>query len=540
MAHLVLQLSARSEAALVEMASRYHNWLENLDDEQFSSFCQTTLVRPQGHDHRATLVARSRSEMMHHLSSFTSATPSPNVFAGHYCELPKRKCVFTFPNSGMASLRSVPGLAEVHPCIHETLSQCDQAVQETLLDPIGFRLVELCEHAASPDARALPFVHFGIQLAIARLWQKAGFEPDAVVGVGIGQIASCVVAGAIDIKGAIARIAVLNHFELAPAASACLAQSHPFIIDCYSPSGKNVTPAVVRTVHECPDALADIPRWKAVDYFLQSLDEAQIDFCGNDIADSVVAALDAQSFWLELARLSVRYNVQWKCLLPRPRLIHPLPYPWQHSRFWLESSQAPKTPAALLQTVDAHSSSDGPEECGNSDLTSAGNISNVESGHTLTAPGHVVSNLNRQKLLNLPESERRSVLASYLKQKVAETLRLSANDMEEPQTFAGLGIDSLTALKLKNQVEADLNLPISLVKLLDGRSIGDLATDLLSSSFEPNPSAVQNSLPQLEEGRFAHEHERAPNGELTDYLASIPPEEIDQMLGELLNSDSAP
>jgi acyl transferase domain-containing protein len=533
---LVLQLSARSKTALVEMSSRYRDWMEKLDDEQFVSLCQTTLVRSQGHEHRATFVARSRSEMMHYLSSFTFAKPSPSVFVGRYCESPKRKRVFIFPGT-REYFHAIAGLAKIHPCIRETLAECDQAIQEVLLHPSGFRLAGLCEHTANPDARAIPFAHFGTQVALARLWQRSGFEPDAVAGIGIGQIASWVVAEAIDIVSAIARIAALNNIELAPSASSCLAQSRPFIIDCYSSLGKNIAPAMVQATllqaaDENPNALPDMPQWKAVDYFVQSLEGASIG------SDSFIAVSDAQSFRLELARLSVVHNVQWKNLLPRPMLMRPLPYPWQRSRFWLESNQMPGVPAARTEGADApNSSGDESLESSNVEPTSAGIICDVEDG-PLTAPSRALSVLNREELFNLPESERRSVLASYLKQKVAEALRLSADEMEEPQTFTGLGIDSLTALKLKNQVETDLNMPVSLVKLMDGHSIGDLATDLLSEGLELDPSAFLNKSLQLNESRSAHEQEQAPSHELPDYLANIPPEEIDRMLRELLNGDS--
>jgi acyl carrier protein len=216
-------------------------------------------------------------------------------------------------------------------------------------------------------------------------------------------------------------------------------------------------------------------------------------------------------------------------------LMRPLPYPWQRSRFWLESNQMTAVSAARTEFVDAtNSSGDGFLESDNDEPTSVCEL----EGEPLTTPSRVLSTLNREELFNLPEAERRSVLASYLKQKVAETLRLSADEMEEPQTFTGLGIDSLTALKLKNQVETDLNMSVSLVKLMDGHSIGDLATDLLSEGLELDPSAFSNNSLQLNESRSAHEQEQAPGHELPDYLANMPPEEIDRMLRELLNGDS--
>ncbi|HEV2964699.1 MAG TPA: beta-ketoacyl synthase N-terminal-like domain-containing protein, partial [Candidatus Angelobacter sp.] len=353
MKHFVLQLSARSEAALIQMAGRYHSLIEDLSDEQFSALCHTSLIRSEGHNHRATFTARNRIEMMRHLSGFRSATSSPNTFIGRYCEMPKCKRVFIFPDFGMAGSHAVAGMAKIHPCVQEALAECDQAVQEVLSHPIEFLLAELCEHAVSPDARALPFIHFGVQVALARLWQKAGFEPDAVAGIGMGKFASWVVSGATTIKSAVARIATVNHFELTAAGSSYLAQSRPFVIDCYSSLGKNILADVEQAAHDTVSALPAMPCWKAVDYFVQGLDVNLIGLIGeSDIANCVAAPPDSQSFWLELARLSVRHNIQWKNLLPRTILMRRPRYPWQHSRFWLESEQSPEAPAVQLQTFD--------------------------------------------------------------------------------------------------------------------------------------------------------------------------------------------
>lgn len=544
MEDFLLQLSTRSEAALFEMASRYRSRIETLNDEQFSALCLTSLVRPQGHDHRATFVACGRSEMMHHLSSFASKTLSPNVFTGRCGELRKRKRVFIFPDLSMTGFQAIVDLAKIHPCIQQTLAECDQALQEVLLRPIEFCLASLCERAISPEQRDLPWIHFGIQVALARMWQKAGLEPDAVAGTGMGLPASWVLTGTMDIKSAIARIAAGSGFELTAAGSSCLARCRPFVIDCYSSLGKNVIPDMARAAHKTFSGLPDMPQWKAVDYLVLSLDGSQADLIPrNDKADSVIAVLDSQSFWMALAQLSVRHNVQWKNLLPHSILMRPPRYPWQHSRFWLESDQARKTPTAQLETVDGLQS--GVSDCLVGDTFIDRVLDPSESSRTepVKALGAasaapisqcpdtpIASNLNREELLNLPGSERRAVLASYLKKQVAETLHRSTEDIDEPQTFTGLGIDSLTALRLKNRVEADLKMPVSLMKLLDGHSISDLATDLLSEGFESETFALKNNLSESDGDRFD-----TPDYGLTADINELPPEELDQMLRELLS-----
>lgn len=543
----VLQLSARSEAALIEMASRFRSLMETLNDEQFSALCRTSLVRPQGHDHRATFVAGGRSEMMQHLSGFASKTSSSNVFTGRCCEPPKRKRVFIFPDISMAGYQAVADLAKIHPCVQQTLEECDQALQEVLLDSVEFRLVALCERAITPEHCALPFIHFGVQVALARLWQKAGLEPDAVAGIGVGLLASWVVTGAIDIQSAIARIAAGKGFELTPAGLSCLAVTGSFAIDCYSSAGKNIMPDMAVAACGTFTDLSAKTQWKAVDYLVQSLDGNQVhSTVGKHTADPVITALDAQSFWIALAQLAVRHNVQWKSFLPHSMLMRPPHYPWQHSRFWLKSDQATKTQTTQLETVDGLQLGDRDGLAGDTLINRVLNPSDQSSTEPIKTPGvnsdapisqcpdaPIASNLNREKLRNLPESERRAVLASYLKRRVAETLHRSADDIDEPQTFTGLGIDSLTALQLKNRVEADLKMPVSLVKLLDGHSISDLATDLLSEAPESGSFPPKNSLPESDSVRAG-----VPDYGLSPDISKLPPEELDKILRELLAGEA--
>lgn len=534
----VLQLSARSETALIQMVGRYYNWMQNLGDDQFLAVCHATLARPQGHDYRATFVACNREEMMHRLSSFTFATSATNTFKGRYSELPKRKRVFVFPGYSETGVSAIPDLAKMHSCFRAALAECDRAVQEVLLQPIDFRLVSLCKYAARPDARSLPFVHFGVQIALACLWQKIGLEPDAVAGIGIGQVASWVVAGALDIRSAIARIASVNGFELNPEGLSFLAQRRPFVMNCYSSWGKNIMPDKGQESYETANTLPGMPQWKTADYLVLTPAPIQSDFLANsDIAGSAIAPHDIQSFWMALAQLSVRHNVQWKNFLSRPSLMGSPRYPWQHSRFWLETNQG--LAATQQETADGKQA---PQEDSLQSLKceepSSAKLHRVEGEQPFHVSPRTSFNLDREKLLDLPEAERKAVLASYLKEQVAETLSLSPEDMDEPQTFTALGLDSLTALRLKNRVEADLNMPVSLVKLLDGHSIGDLATDLLSEGMASETSALENPLPQLSNVSSQYEPETVPDYSLPDDISELSPEEVDQMLRQLLSGQA--
>ncbi len=536
---LVLQISARTKTALIQTAKHYADLMQDLETEKCSAVCDTTLVRPRGHDYRATFVAGDRSEIVRQLRGLGSIPSSSHAFTGCYRERPKRKRIFIFPEFNAIDFGAAEALAEIHPCFKQALAECDAALREVLLRPVPPLLTQLGAHPAHHDSRALPFVHFGVQIAIAALWRAAGLLPDAVAGVGMGRLSACLVSGAIDINSAAARIATANRLGLKRSGVASLKLSRPFLMDCFSSHGKNVPLENSHMLNSEQSGLdlftmiPDLRSHKEVDYFVISLDADQARLIsGDDLSGSIVMACSPKSFWLELARLSIRHNVQWQDFVDAPPPVRLPRYPWQRARYWMENPQAPA--AIKSETCDS-------EQAGLVNMLEFTTPGGPSLGAEIKAPGEQPpTGLDRDELLNLPEAQRRSALATYLKRQVAETLQMSPDEIEEPQTLTGLGIDSLRAFQLKNRFENDLNVPVSLVKLLDGHSIGDLAADLLSAGLQPNSIVEDHQFTGSSSFNSGSRVDLMPDRDLHAQIEAMPLEHIDQMLHQLLPGHAPP
>jgi acyl transferase domain-containing protein len=536
----ILQLSARSEKALQPMAERYARRMKGLNYEQFSALCSATLTRPQNHDWRATFVAGDRDEMVRQLCTLDSSTSSPGVFRGRYRDLPKRKPIFVFPDFGALDFSAARAWSEIHPCFKETLAQCDASLKQIVANPMEPLFAEM--DRASQTHGALVFVQFGIQVALAALWRTMGLQPELVAGFGMGQAAAWMTSGAIDLHGAISRIAASQQIPLTAKGTACLEQDGAFAVNCYSSGGKNIVPQLSDLLSARPNpdfflAILELANQKEVDYIVQSLnvDHASL-LSSHEMRDSVIHASEPREFWLALARLSVQHNIQWKNVLAQATRVRLPRYPWQHSRYWLDGTHA-QEPTALdsrSSRLDQLTSGDRPSL----NFVARGVMHNgdSESDRSATPSRPAIPALDRQDLLHLPESERRSVLAKYLRQQVAETLHMSADDLDEPHTLTGLGIDSLSALQLKNRVEGDLKIPVSVVKLLDGRSIGDLAADLLSGNLEQGSHTDSHRPPHPIQSPLDHERDLVSDNDFRAQLDAMSPEHIDHMLSQLLST----
>ncbi|HEY9850890.1 MAG TPA: condensation domain-containing protein [Leptolyngbyaceae cyanobacterium] len=99
--------------------------------------------------------------------------------------------------------------------------------------------------------------------------------------------------------------------------------------------------------------------------------------------------------------------------------------------------------------------------------------------------------LNRELLLAVSPEQRHSLIAAYLQQKIARILGMAAAKINLEQPPISLGIDSLKMFELKNQIEADFNVTISIEALFESASIVDLASQIVEEMTSPPTPLLQ-------------------------------------------------
>ena len=113
---------------------------------------------------------------------------------------------------------------------------------------------------------------------------------------------------------------------------------------------------------------------------------------------------------------------------------------------------------------------------------------------TASARSPTTSALNgaevRRELQTAPsQSERRRLLVSYACKNVARILQIPAAKLDPDQPLNKIGLDSLMAIELKNRIESDLGVRLSIATLLKGPSIHELATQFQAQLADATPSA---------------------------------------------------
>ncbi len=197
----ILPLSARTPAALVQIADQYRSWLNAHPEATLADVCFTAGVGRAHLEHRAALVVNSRESAVELLGALADDRPAPGLVRGESHDIPKTAWLFTGQGS------QYPGMArelfETEPVFAETLNRCAAVVADVLEKP----LLDVIFDADGPDggerlqqtSYAQPAL-FAVEMGLARLWQSWGFEPDVVLGHSVGQYSAACVAGVFSIE----------------------------------------------------------------------------------------------------------------------------------------------------------------------------------------------------------------------------------------------------------------------------------------------------------------------------------------------------
>ncbi|MDT5215728.1 MAG: hypothetical protein QOK18_3967, partial [Mycobacterium sp.] len=207
----VLPLSARTPAALGEVADQYRSWLSAHPEATLADVCFTAGAGRAHLEHRAALVVNSRESAIELLGALADDRPALGLVRGESHDTPKTAWLFTGQGS------QYPGMAkelfDTEPVFAETLKRCAAAVADVLEKPLLDVIFDVGASEAtgqgsdSPNSEetlrqtsyAQPAL-FAVELGLARLWQSWGFEPDVVLGHSVGQYSAACVAGVFSLE----------------------------------------------------------------------------------------------------------------------------------------------------------------------------------------------------------------------------------------------------------------------------------------------------------------------------------------------------
>ncbi|TPQ17201.1 type I polyketide synthase [Streptomyces sporangiiformans] len=171
-------------------------WLNTSDGRRVrdADLARTLAGRVGRGRHRAALVTRDRAETVTALTRLAAGDPSPHLVTGEGAPGgPGPVWVF----SGYGS--QWPGMGRRLLATEGEFAAAVDRLEPVLREQAGVSLRAGLDPDAdlSTPATVMP-VLYGIQVALAELWCAYGLEPAAVLGHSLGEIAAAVVSGALD------------------------------------------------------------------------------------------------------------------------------------------------------------------------------------------------------------------------------------------------------------------------------------------------------------------------------------------------------
>jgi amino acid adenylation domain-containing protein len=197
----LLQLSARSPAALLAATQRLATHLERHPDTHLADAAFTLRVGRTAFTHRACVVASSAAEAVDRLR----AADSPWKCADATRDGPPA-LVFMFPGQGAQYGGMGRALYASEPVFREAFDECAR-----LLDGVVAFDLRACMFGGDAEGLKETSVTqpatFVLEYALARTWLALGAAPSAMVGHSVGEFVAAVLAGVMSLHDAIRLVA---------------------------------------------------------------------------------------------------------------------------------------------------------------------------------------------------------------------------------------------------------------------------------------------------------------------------------------------
>jgi acyl transferase domain-containing protein/thioesterase domain-containing protein len=225
--HQLIIISARTPSALAEAGANLTRCLENSKLISLSDAAYTLKVGRKHFEHRRALVCNSVEEAVGILKD----PESPKALLGQH-KLGEPSIVFMFPGQGSQYPGMARELYEAEPIFRGVLDSCTEILSPILeldLRRIIFAEKDRLEDGApriNQTAIAQPAL-FVFEYALAKLWEKWGIRPRAMIGHSIGEYVAACLAGVFNLESALSLVAARGRLmqQMPPGAMLAVAAS---------------------------------------------------------------------------------------------------------------------------------------------------------------------------------------------------------------------------------------------------------------------------------------------------------------------------
>ena len=347
----VLTISARTEAALNALCSRYRDYLSGEESEPIGDIAFTTNVGRVHFAKRLAIVSNSHETAREALEATLRGEPHSAVFKAD--TFVRQRVSFLF---GEQLLFDAPVLVSTYALNARFRAAVDRCC--CFMPPSSASIVKACFEDTNainsnrgqvdhqPSANLLVFA---TQYGLADLWSSWGVLPTGLTGFGIGELVALCVGGMCSLERAISIVSTEELPAVAGIPKTVAPKDHlPVFLSHLSRQAEVNDPETIKQVPVVPKSLTNALQWSAgicttmLTFGTLKLKKHAFEDLGSvskDFADLWAKRLDAGQIARSVAQLYSRgYPLDWKAFhsgLTKRRILLPT-YPFQRKRYWID------------------------------------------------------------------------------------------------------------------------------------------------------------------------------------------------------------
>jgi 8-amino-7-oxononanoate synthase len=220
----LLTLSAKSKAALEELAQSYLNFISNCDRNGYSEgnrslgeICSATQRQRSHFNHRLTCISTSPEQLQQQLAAAVAKEEIAGLrvsTVSNQTNNQTKKIGWLFTGQGSQYVGMGEELYLTQPVFRESLDRCASILESYLDRPLLEVMFSFSDTPADADRQAeinrtiytQPAL-FAIEYALAQLWLAWGIKPDYVTGHSIGEYVAACIAGVFSLEDGLKLVA---------------------------------------------------------------------------------------------------------------------------------------------------------------------------------------------------------------------------------------------------------------------------------------------------------------------------------------------
>ena len=227
-------LSARDGRALAVLADRYVTALADRHDKDLADICHTANVGRSHFAERATIVARSISELSTALAALSRGEAAPGLRTGRAGKRDPLRYAFLFTGQGAQYAGMARQLYKASSVFRAAFDRCAAVLSPLLPRPLNEIVFTESEGPSALDNTmfAQPAL-FAVEYALTEVWRSLGVTPNMLAGHSVGEYVAATVAGVFSLDDALRLIARRGTLMASlPAGGAMAAIAAPEADDC--------------------------------------------------------------------------------------------------------------------------------------------------------------------------------------------------------------------------------------------------------------------------------------------------------------------